>query len=143
MATEATPLGAFNNMLIRFFEQLVDTYPEERDIRLGLETIQGAKKINPRLILDLFYEYVYRDAHQFIFVEDDVNLVAYARKMIQSQFNEMSSALLIFDKHWDTMSEKNRDAIWKYLKVLCVLCAKAKGITPLVDPAKRTSQTPA
>ena len=143
MATEATPLGAFNNMLIRFFEQLVDTYPEERDIRLGLETIQGAKKINPRLILDLFYEYVYRDAHKFIFVEDDVNLVAYARKMIQSQFNEMSSALLIFDKHWDTMSEKNRDAIWKYLKVLCVLCAKAKGITPLVDPAKRTSQTPA
>lgn len=143
MASEATPLGAFNNMLIRFFEQLVDTYPEERDIRLGLETIQGAKKINPRLILDLFYEYVYRDAHQFIFVEDDVNLIEYARKMVHSQFNEMSSALLIFDKHWDTMSEKNREAIWKYMKVLCVLCAKAKGITPLVDPAKRTSQTPA
>ena len=143
MASEATPPGAFNNMLIRFFEQLVDTYPEERDIRLGLETIQGAQKINPRLILDLFYEYVYRDAHQFIFVEDDVNLVEYARKMIQSQFNEMSSALLIFDKHWETMSEKNREAIWKYMKVLCVLCAKAKGITPLVDPAKRTSQAPA
>jgi hypothetical protein len=138
MTTEATPLGAFNNMLIRFLEQLVDTYPEERDIAMGLEAIQGAKKINPKLILDLFYEYVFRDAHQFIMVEDDVNLIEYARKVIQGQFNEMSSALIIFDKHWETMSESNRQSVWKYMKVLCVLCARAKGITSFVDPAKRT-----
>ena len=54
-------LGAFNTQLIRFFEELVETYPEERDIKLGLEAIQGAKKINPKLILDLFYEHVYKD----------------------------------------------------------------------------------
>ena len=124
----STALGAFCVQIIRFFEELVDTFPEERDIKLGLEAIQGARKINPKLILDLFYEHVYRDAHEFIEQENDDGLVTYAKAKVNSQFNEMSSALLIFDKHWDTMADSNRSAIWKYMKVLCVLCAKANGL---------------
>lgn len=123
-----TTLGAFNNQLIRFFEELVESYPEEKEIKYGLEALQGAKKINPKLILDLFYEHVYVPAHEAIEAQDDQAVVSYAKAKIQNQFNEMSSALVIFDRHWDTMTQNNKDAIWKYLKVLCVLCAKAKGI---------------
>jgi hypothetical protein len=123
-----TTLGAFNNQLIRFFEELVETYPEEKEIKMGLEALQGAKKINPKLILDLFYEHVYQPAHEFIEREDDSALIEYAKQKVQTQFNEMSSALMIFDKHWLTMSHANQVAIWKYLKVLCILCAKAKGL---------------
>jgi hypothetical protein len=38
----------------------------------------------------------------------------------------MSPALMIFDKHWPTMADANRKAIWQYLKVLCALCEKAR-----------------
>lgn len=138
----STALGAFCVQIIRFFEELVDTFPEERDIKLGLEAIQGARKINPKLILDLFYEHVYRDAHEFIEQENDDGLVTYAKAKVNSQFNEMSSALLIFDKHWETMADSNRSAIWKYMKVLCVLCAKAKGLAPLTPSASTPTQTP-
>jgi hypothetical protein len=123
-----TTLGAFNNQLLRFFEELVESYPEEKEIKFGLEALQGAKKINPKLILDLFYEHVYMPAHEAIEAEDDDRVISYAKSKIQTQFNEMSSALLIFDRHWDTMTDSNKTAIWKYLKVLCVLCAKAKGL---------------
>ena len=123
-----TTLGAFNNQLIRFFEDLVETYPEEKEIRFGLEALQGAKKINPKLILDLFYEHVYLQAHEAIEIEDDATVVQFAKSKIKNEFNEMSSALVIFDRHWDTMSDNNKSAIWKYLKVLCILCAKAKGL---------------
>lgn len=121
-------LGAFNNQLIHFFEELTDSFPEERDIKMGLEALQGAKKINPKLILDLFYEHVYKDANEIIMHEDERAIVEYARTKIGQQFNEMSSALVIFDKHWFTMTPNNQSAIWKYLKVLCALCAKAKGL---------------
>ena len=123
-----TTLGAFNNQLIRFFEELVESYPEEKDIRYGLEALQGAKKINPKLILDLFYEHVFVPAHEAIEKEDHVAVIQYAKAKIQNEFNEMSSALIIFDRHWENMSHNNQAAIWKYLKVLCVLCAKAKGM---------------
>jgi hypothetical protein len=126
--TRMTTLGAFNNQLLRFFEELVESYPEEKEIRYGLEALQGAKKINPKLILDLFYEHVFLPAHEAIEADDDNAVIAYAKSKIQNQFNEMSSALLIFDRHWETMTDNNRSAIWKYLKVLCVLCAKAKGL---------------
>ena len=121
-------LGAFNNQLIRFFEELVDSFPEEKEIKMGLEALQGAKKINPKLILHLFYIHVYTEGHKSIEEEDEVGLIEFAKRKVKGEFNEMSSALLIFDKHWSTMSENNKSAIWKYMKVLCSLCEKAKGI---------------
>ena len=119
-------LGAFNNQLIRFFQELRDTFPEERDIKGALEAIEGAKKINPKLILDLFYDYVYIGLHEAIAREDEVIVVEFAKSKISASFNEMSPALMIFDKHWPAMADPNRKAIWQYLKVLCVLCEKAR-----------------
>jgi hypothetical protein len=106
---------------------LKDTYPEERDIRVALEAIEAVKKINPKMILELFYEHVYKDLHEGIERDDEEFVITYARKTIQGQFNEMSAALIIFDKHWPAMNDANRKAIWNYLKVLCVLCEKARA----------------
>jgi hypothetical protein len=128
-------LGAFNNQLLRFFEDLVDTYPEEKSLRMALEAIQATKKINPKLILDLFYDNVYRDCHEWIETEDDA-IIVFAKDKIANEYNEMSVALVIFDKYWSDMSENNQSAIWKYLKVLCVLCEKAKGLPSKQSIAK-------
>lgn len=121
-------LGAFNTQLIRFFEDLSETYPEEREIKMSLEAIQGLKKINPKMILELFYEHVYQPMHEAIRREDEVVVIEYANRKITTQFNEMSIALVMFQKHWTTMTEANRSSIWKYLKVLCALCEKAKDL---------------
>jgi hypothetical protein len=120
-------LGAFNTQLIRFFEQLSETYPEERDIKLALQAINGAKLINPKLILDMFYEHVCKDLKQPIVDENSELIIKYARLKISTQFNEMSPALMIFDKLWDTMTVENQKVIWKYLKVLCALCERARA----------------
>jgi hypothetical protein len=120
-------LGAFNNQLLRFFEELAGSYPEEKGIQMALEAIQATKKINPKLILDLFYDNVYRDCHEWIENEDEA-IIVFAKSKISNEYNEMSAALFIFDKYWPEMSENNQSAIWKYLKVLCILCERAKGL---------------
>jgi hypothetical protein len=122
----ASPLTAFNNQLVRFFEELAETYTEEREIRLALEAIQGVKKINPKLILDLFYEHVYKDLHEAIARDDAVLVIEYAKRKISGDFNEMYPAMIIFDKHWPAMTAANQKAIWNYMKVLCILCEKAR-----------------
>jgi hypothetical protein len=121
-------LGAFNNQLIRFFEGLSEIFPEERDIKMSLEAIQGLKKINPKMILELFFEHVYKPMSEAIKREDEDVVINYAKTIISSQFNEMSIALVMFDKHWPSLSDTNRKNIWSYLKVLCVLCEKVKDI---------------
>lgn len=120
-------LGAFNTQLIRFFQELKETFPEEKDIRVALEAVEAMKKINPKMILELFYEHVYKGVNEALQRDDEEFVVAYARKTIEGQFNEMAVALTIFDKHWPTMSEANQKAIWNYMKVLCVLCDKARA----------------
>ena len=120
-------LGLFNDKLVGFFEDLAATYPEERDIKMALEAIQGAKKINPKLVLDLFINNVSIPLHDDILAEDDVKVFAYAKTVINTKYNEILSALMIFDRHWPTMSDSNRKAIWNYLKVLVILSDKAKA----------------
>jgi hypothetical protein len=126
--SSSSPLTAFCNMLVRFFEELRDTFPEEKEIRAALETIQGAKRINPRLIADMFYENVTKDLKEAIAKEDVNQIVLYGRVKITQQFNEISPALSIFDKHWDGLSEANRNVIWKYLKVLISLNEKSQSV---------------
>jgi hypothetical protein len=120
-------VSAFCNQLVRFFEELTVTFPDERDIKSGLEVIQGARKINPRMVLDMFYEHVAKDLTTAIMNDDVDSVIKFGRAKIHGTFNEMMPALAIFDKHWATLSSANREAIWKYLKVLVILCEKARN----------------
>jgi hypothetical protein len=127
MSAAKTTLGLFNEKLIGFFEELSITYPEERDIKMALEALQGAKKINPKLILDIFIENVAKPLRDEILSENDEKVFDYGRTVISTSYNHMLVALAIFDKHWPDMSETNRKAFWNYLKVLVLLSEKARA----------------
>jgi len=120
-------LAAFCNQMIRFFEELEASFPEEKSIVMGLEAIRAAKRANPKLILDMYYEYIYKLANDFIMTRNDTEIIKLARQVMSTQFNELMPALMIFDKYWPGMSQSNRDVIWQYLEVLCKLCEKARA----------------
>jgi hypothetical protein len=118
-------LNAFTTQMVHFFDELCNTFPEEKDLKMATEGIKGAKKINPRLILDLFVENVYKGCSTAIY-ERNINVVRrHMQDTVSTKYNDMLAALSIFDKHWDTMGPKNQDVIWQYLKVLCLLSEKA------------------
>jgi len=123
----ATVLGVFNSKLIGFFEDLAETFPEEKDIKSALEMLQFAKKSTPTMILAMFVEYVQKPLHDSIMKEDENAIIEFARASINTQFNEISPALMIFDKHWVNLSDANRQAIWKHLKVLVLLAERASN----------------
>jgi hypothetical protein len=60
--------------------------------------------------------------------EDVETIIAVAKRKISTQFNEILPALSIFQKHWPTLDDTNRSAILKYMKVLIILCAKARAL---------------
>jgi len=125
MSKPVTPLGLFVDKIIAFFRDLHETYPEEKEIKAALDSIEAAKKVNPRLVHDLFSTHIYTPLRDTILAEDLDGVLAYTRMAIQTQFNEIYPALTIFDKYWGEMSDANRSAIWKHLKVLVLLCEKA------------------
>ena len=120
-------LSAFNTQLVNLFDELCQTFPDDKEIKMATEAVKGARKINPRLVLDLFIDHGYQDCATAIKERNAPLFRQIAQHKISNQFNEMISALAIFDKYWDTMGQKNQDVIWQYLKVLCVLCEKARS----------------
>jgi hypothetical protein len=116
-----TTLGIFNTQLIRFFEDLYTSFPEERDIKSALEIIKFAKASNPKIVLDLYQEHVYKAINEAVKNEDANFIIDYANQKISTEFNEISPALTIFNKYWHTMSDSNKKSVWNYLKVLNIL----------------------
>lgn len=127
MSSSKSKLGFFNDKLMEFFKDLSYVFPEERDLKNAIEYIEFAKRSNPKLVLDMFYEHVYLGAHEMIEKDDEDNLIVYAKTKISKDYNEILPALAIFDKYWATLDEGNRETIWKYLKILCLLCEKARA----------------
>jgi hypothetical protein len=116
-----TTLGIFNTQLIRFFEDLYTSFPEERDIKSALEIIKFAKASNPKIVLDLYQVHVYNAINEAVKNEDANFIIEYANQKISTEFNEISPALTIFNKYWHTMSDSNKKSVWNYLKVLNIL----------------------
>jgi hypothetical protein len=124
----ANPLSAFNTKLFEFMEDLADTYPEEKDIASALEALRLLKKINPKLIHSGFMEYIYPDFHEPVMNEDETTLISKAKTMLAGEHKEYAVAYIIFDRHWSTMTEANKKAIWNWCKVIVILGRRAAGL---------------
>lgn len=124
----ASPLAAFNNQLVDFVRDLTETYPEEKDLDKALKALQALKKVNPKLLHSAFMEYIYPEFHKPVMDEDDEALVKNADKMLHGEFSDYAFAYIIFHKHWSTMSEANKRAIWNWCKILVVLGQKAASM---------------
>jgi hypothetical protein len=121
----ATPIAAFNNQLLAFVEDLAETYTEEKDIRTALDALKALKKANPKLLHTSFMKYIYPDFRTPVIEEDEDTLISKAREVLDSEYKDFAFAYVIFDRHWSTMSEANKSAIWKWCKVLVVLAERA------------------
>lgn len=123
----ATPIAAFNNQLIAFVEDLAETYTEEKDLRTALDALKALKRANPKLLHSSFMEYVYPEFHGPVLAESETELIQNARAALEGEYKDYAFAYLIFDKHWSTMSEANKKAIWNWCKILVVLAERADG----------------
>jgi hypothetical protein len=119
-------LGAFCNQLIRFFEELQASFPEEKGISMALEAVKAGKRSNPKLMLDVFHDKIYKPANDLIINKKDTEIRILAKTILAKQYNEMMPALMVFDKYWPTMTNESKEAVWQYLLVLCKLCEKVK-----------------
>ena len=117
-------LGAFCNQLIAFVEDLAETYPEEKDLLMGVQAMKLMKQANPRMLHRLFAEYVNPTIQERILVEDDAYVIDNAKAIFDSQYSDMLTLFWVFKKHWTSMSETNKQHIWKYLKSLVLLARR-------------------
>lgn len=115
-------LAAFCTLVVEFFEDISEQYPEEKDIAMAVSALKFLRKTNPRLIHTQFAKAVSADLRQRILDEDEDFIIARAKEILEK--GDTKTALWIFDKHWSTMSETNKQLVWKYIKAMVILSGR-------------------
>ena len=118
------PLRIFCDQLIAFFEDISETYPEETDLKTATPALKLLAKANPRLVHTVFKDVVYTEFSQHILDENEEYILKRSKEILDAKYSDVAYAFLIFDRHWSTMTETNKQHIWKYMKTLILLCAR-------------------
>ena len=121
-----TTVHQFNDMMSQFFDELVVTFPEEKQLKKYKVTYELIKKTNPRKCVDMYMESA-KKVHTQIMNKDD--------QFFLTGEVEFLDALNI-KKWWnDDLSENTKNAIWQYLQSLNVL---GMTIVAIPDDAMKT-----
>ena len=116
-------LKAFTNLLITFTDEVIELFPEETEFKTLKTGIKLIQKTNPRLLLEVFLNYIEEFREKIsnrdvtFFMENDYENITQGDEYVQ---------LLIarIKKYWNTLSENNKNSIWKYLDTLIKLADK-------------------
>ena len=119
---KSTILQAFNNHFFEFVDDVQSVFPEDTDIMAAKTALATMRKMNPRLIAKIWYEYVvskYDDQIQngdiSFFLNKD-----YSEDLTDmgSTSNTIISKINILREPIKNMGQENQDKSMKYIKNL-------------------------
>jgi len=119
----ATYLTAFNNLIFKFIDDLIQTFPEENDFKVYKRALSLLKTANAKKMCVIFKNYseVYKTKilakEESFFLENDYN-------EIQNDYGDDNTVAQVINKlkqYWTQLSDDNKEKIWKYLETLIKL----------------------
>tara|TARA_B100000767_G_C19383450_1_gene376901 strand:+ start:99 stop:482 length:384 start_codon:yes stop_codon:yes gene_type:complete len=117
-------LTAFNNLVIKFNEELIKTFPEEPEFAVYKRGIEMMNSMNAKKICQLFkiYTEIYRDnilnKNEDFFLNTDYQDVITTDKDKKEGVEKLINKLKLC---WGGLSDNNKTSIWDYLASLIKL----------------------
>ena len=111
----------FNKNAKLFIRDLVKVYPEQRFLKLIHTAYKLCKTLNRKLPQRYFNKYVGAYTN-YVFTKDDAFLTS---GDVFSEFISVYKSFTGIDtfikQEWPKLSDHNKEMVWKYLQVLCIL----------------------
>ena len=118
----------FNKNTKLFIRDLVKVYPEQRFLKLIHAAYKLCKTLNRKLPQKYFNKYV-GPYSSFVFAKDDAFL---GSGNIFSEFIKVNKSFVGLDafikQEWPLLSDHNKEMVWRYIQVLCVLNNKCLAL---------------
>ncbi len=120
---------AFNNQLDKFLDELIKTYPEDKDFPYYKRLVDQLKRVNVRKPIELYAVTVHKHIALIENRDSDFFFNNFG-KIVNEETSDKSNqaeAFRLFEnikKYWQEMNEDNKKIIWDYLNVLTKLAVK-------------------
>ena len=111
----------FNKIIIGFLDELIKILPEEKNIKVFKSQLSTVEFLDEKKIIKSFIQYGYPYKKQ-ILEKDESFFLKEGNVKIEGDY--MSEALQL-KRLWQTkLSDDNKEVVWKYFKVLVLICEK-------------------
>lgn len=124
MSDKSTLLKTFNNHFFEFLTDIIEIFPENKDIAAAKKSFENIKKMNPSIIIKVWFNYVYTPYRDVIdsgniefFFEKDYN----ADLQTVANGAEIIKMIDIMRDPVKQMSGVNKDHSMKYIQNLSKL----------------------
>jgi hypothetical protein len=117
-------MNAFNTQLFEFFHDIECIITEDTSVKKAKNALLLIKKVNPSLIIKIWYVYIYSKYKTEI---ENNNIEFFIDKDYKNDFENMNKSddiIKNIDKIREpirNMSKENQEKSFKYIKNLCIL----------------------
>jgi len=128
MSNKELYYNLFNNKLNEFFTDLITVFPDIKEFQTfqsGLSVLKNVNVKSPQIIfnnhiLNKFKEEILKKDENFFLNEAEYDILV---KETDYWLDFIKQLKII----WKTMSDENKEIIWKYLHILCILSDKCNN----------------
>jgi len=114
-------LTAFNNLVIKFSDDLIQTFPEENDFKVYKRGLEWLKESNAKKICNLFKIYTFNFRVKIISKDESFFLSNEYDDIVDTNDEGIVLVINKLKKYWTTLSDENQIKIWNYLNTLLKL----------------------
>lgn len=117
-------LDKFNDTIEEFLDDIIRVFPEDDDMQLYKFGLKGMRIASPKTVCQEYYQGVTIPYYDKISSKDEKFFMEHDFTEVK---NDVPDGVRILNKtlnYWKELSSEDKEAVWKYLKVLCVLSKK-------------------
>lgn len=118
-------LNAYNNHIVEFFEDIIKIFPDNVDIQLSKTSLTTIRKVNPKLIIRIWKDYIY-DKYNTEIEKGNINFFIEKDYTEDLKYTENTSGILekiaTLRKPIKEMRKEDLDKSIQYMQNLCKLC---------------------
>ena len=113
----------FNSIFNEFIDDIVETYPDDTSMHLYKFAISGAMMMNQNMIMQGFNTHVVIPFGEQLLNKEESFFLNHDYKDIAG-INTAMDFIERLKGYWVEMPQNNRDIIWKYFRILILICNK-------------------
>jgi hypothetical protein len=118
-------LNAYNNHIVEFFEDIIKIFPDNVDIQLAKTSLITIRKVNPKLIIRIWKDYIY-DKYNTEIGKGNINFFIEKDYTEDLKYTENTASILekiaTLRKPIKEMRKEDLDKSIQYMQNLCKLC---------------------
>ena len=114
-------LTAFNTVVFNFNDDLIKTFPEEKDFKVYRRGLEWIKESNAKKICNLFKVYTFNYREKILTKDETFFLNTSYDDVVDTNDEGIVLVINKLKKYWSSLTKDNQDKIWEYLNTLLKL----------------------